>query len=82
MVSEAVAVVALQSNLVFIECGIIRPLVMLLAGRGYLRVKKARWRGRWIICAGQLWKGSRVRVVGLESLSCLIKTRARAGMRP
>jgi hypothetical protein len=55
---------------------------MLLVGRGSLSTKKARWRGRWIICAGLLWKGSHVRDVGLERLSCPIRIRVPAGMKP
>ena len=59
------ASVAPDSNSVFVECGIIRRLAMLLlAGWGSLSAeKKARWRGHWIACgagagAGLLWKPS------------------------
>jgi hypothetical protein len=49
--------VTLDSDLVFVECGIIRHLAMLLIGWGSLSAeKKARWRGHWIVCAGLLWK--------------------------
>ena len=51
-----VAVAALHSNSVFVECGSIRPLVMLLNGWGYLSAEKARWHWRWIIRAGYLLK--------------------------
>jgi hypothetical protein len=59
MVSEAVlvSVAALDSDSVFVECGIFRRLAMLLVGWGSLRAeKKARRRGHWIICDGLLWK--------------------------
>lgn len=57
MASGAVAVSALDSNSVFVACGIIRRLAMLLVGWGSLSAeKKARWRGHWIVCAGLLWK--------------------------
>jgi hypothetical protein len=57
MASGAVTVAALDSNLVFVECGIIRRLAMLLIGWGSLSAeKKARWHGHWIVCAGLLWK--------------------------
>lgn len=57
MASGAVTVAALDSNLVFVECGIIRRLAMLLIGWGSLSAeKKARSRGHWIVCAGLLWK--------------------------
>jgi hypothetical protein len=53
----------LDSDSVFVECGIIiRRLAMLFAGCwGSLRAeKKARWRGHWIACAaaGLLWNPS------------------------
>ena len=51
-----VAVAALHSNSGFVDCGSIRPLAMLLIGLGSLSAKKARWRSRWIICAGYLLK--------------------------
>jgi hypothetical protein len=57
MVSEVGAVAALDSDSVFVECGIIRRLAMLLVGWGSLSAeKKARWRGHWIVCVGLLWK--------------------------
>jgi hypothetical protein len=57
MASEAVAVATIDSDSVFVECGIIRRLAMLLVGWGSLRTEKqARWRGHWILCAGLLWK--------------------------
>lgn len=46
MASEAVAVVALDSDPVFVEDGIIRRLAMPPVGWGSLSAeKKARWRG-------------------------------------
>ena len=57
MAFEAVAVAAMDSGLVFVECSIIRRLVMLLVGWGSLSaVKKARSRGHWIVCPGLLRK--------------------------
>ena len=48
MVSEVVAVAALDSDSVFVECGIVRRL---LVGWGSLSVeKKARWREHWVVC--------------------------------
>ena len=48
---------ALDSGSIFVACGIIRRLVMLLVCWGSLSAeKKARWRGHWIVCAGLLWK--------------------------
>jgi hypothetical protein len=59
MASEAVVAAApsLDYDLVFVECGIIRRLKMLLFGCSCSSAeKKARWRGHWIVCAGWLWK--------------------------
>ena len=43
---------ALDSDSVFVGCGIIRRLAMLLVGWGSLSAeKKARWCGHWVACA-------------------------------
>jgi hypothetical protein len=55
MASETVSVAPLDSDSVFVECGIIRRLAMLLVGWGSLSAeKKARWRGHWMVCTGLL----------------------------
>jgi hypothetical protein len=58
-VAVAVALAALDSDSVFVECGIIRRLAMLLVGWGSLSAeKKTRWYGHWIGCAGLQWNPS------------------------
>ena len=52
-VASKAAGTTLDSDSVFVECGIIRRLAMLLVGWGSLGAeKKARWRGHWIDWAG------------------------------
>ena len=59
MATEVVAVAAGLRFGLFVECGIIRHLVMLFVqvGCGSLSAeKKSRSRGHWIVYAGLLWK--------------------------